>query len=272
MKSSIDIPRSSSPSGFVTFMLRARDWVFSIPTVLAFALTLVVFDVLGRVALLMGLRPFEWVMAGLQRTMLIVFMISGVRFDVVGLDGINSRGGYIFVSNHQSIYDVSIFGGLLVRNFPKYVAKRSLARWIPSISLNLRHGRNVLIDRGGRSEAVKLIKLMAQECQNRDVSAVIFPEGTRSRDGSLGRYKSGGTVALMEGAPEMEVVPTVIDGSWRVFERNMFPIPFGTRVKVEFGEPFQRSSDEDSAVVVERCREWSQGVLDSWKEGSYLIT
>ncbi len=57
-------------------MRTIRDWFFSIPTLIAFGLTLVVFDLAGRVALLFGLRQFEWVMAGLQRTLLGVFLIS----------------------------------------------------------------------------------------------------------------------------------------------------------------------------------------------------
>lgn len=249
-------------------MRTIRDWVFSIPTVIAFGLTLGVFDLIGRVALLFGLRPFEWVMAGLQRTLLAVFRISNVRFDVDGLDRFNDSGGYLFVSNHQSMYDVPIFGGILIKNFPKYVAKRSLAKGIPSISLNLRRGANALIDRGDREQAMTAITEMAANCQERDVSAVIFPEGTRSRDGSLGTYRVGGVISLMEGAPNLDIVPTAIDGSWKVFAHNMFPVPFGTRVKVAFGDPIPRGSDEDPAAVVEQCRKWSAETLAGWSDGS----
>jgi 1-acyl-sn-glycerol-3-phosphate acyltransferase len=244
-----------------------RDWLFTVPTVIAFGLTLAVFDIAGRIALLFGMRSFEWTMAALQRTLLSVFAISGVRFDVEGLDRFNASGGYLFISNHQSMYDIPIFGGILVRNFPKYVAKRSLAKGIPSISLNLRRGGNALIDRGDRSEAMGAIKRMAADCQSRDVSAVIFPEGTRSRDGSLGEYRVGGVAALMEGAPELEIVPTVIDGSWRVFSHNMFPVPFGAHVKIAFGDPIPRTSGEDPEVVLEQCREWSSKTLARWNEG-----
>jgi 1-acyl-sn-glycerol-3-phosphate acyltransferase len=245
-----------------------RDWIFTIPTLIAFGISLVVFDLAGRVALLFGMRPFEWTMAALQRTLLGVFAISGVRFDVEGLDGFSGSGGYLFVSNHQSMYDVPIFGGILIRNFPKYVAKRSLARGIPSISLNLRRGGNALIDRGERTEAIVAITEMATECQSRDVSAVIFPEGTRSRDGSLGAYRVGGIAALMEGAPDLEIVPTVIDGSWKVFSNNMFPVPFGTHVKVAFGDPIRRSSDEDVEAIRDQCRVWAETVLDRWNGDS----
>jgi 1-acyl-sn-glycerol-3-phosphate acyltransferase len=247
-------------------MRSVRDWVFTIPTVIAFGLALVVFDIAGRIALLFGLRQFEWTMAALQRTLLGVFRISGVRFEVEGLDGFDASGGYIFVSNHQSIYDVPIFGGILVRNFPKYVAKRSLAKGIPSISLNLKRGANALIDRGDRNQATKAIEEMAANCQRRDVSAVIFPEGTRSRDGTLGEYRLGGLASLIKGAPDLEIIPTVIDGSWKVFAHNMFPVPFGTRVRVAFGSPIPRNADDDPALIVEQCQRWASEVLERWSE------
>lgn len=246
-------------------MSLARDWFFSILTVVAFGLTLIVFDLMGRVALLFGLRPFEWVMAWLQKSLLVVFRISGVHFDIEGLDGFARTGGYLFISNHQSIYDIPIFGGILIRNFPKYVAKKSLASGIPAISLNLARGGNALIDRHDKDQAMAEITAMASECQDRGVSAVIFPEGTRSRDGLLGEYKVGGVAALMAGAPDLPIVPTVIDGSWKVFANNMFPIPYGTRVRVRFGDPIEREPDEDPAEIVQRCAQWADGVLEEWK-------
>ncbi len=248
-------------------MSLVRDWFFSILTVVAFGLTLLVFEVMGRIALLFSLRRFEWVMAWLQQTLLAVFRISGVRFDIEGLDHFEKSGGYLFVSNHQSMYDIPIFGGILVRNFPKYVAKKSLASGIPAISLNLSRGGNALIDRGDRDQAMEAISGMARDCQERGVSAVIFPEGTRSRDGSLGVYKVGGVAALMSGAPDLQIIPTVIDGSWRVFANNMFPIPYGTHVRVRFGEPIDRSPDEEPREIVERCAAWAQGVLEEWHTG-----
>ncbi|MCL1594493.1 MAG: 1-acyl-sn-glycerol-3-phosphate acyltransferase [Actinomycetia bacterium] len=249
-------------------MRRLRDWVFSLPTVAAFGITLVVFDIAGRIALLFNLRAFEWTMAWLQRTLLGVFRISAVRFDVEGLDNFDAEGGYLFVSNHQSMYDIPIFGGILVRNFPKYVAKKSLAKGIPSISLNLRKGANALIDRDDRSQAIEAITEMASRCQERNVAAVIFPEGTRSRDGSLGEYRVAGAAALMDGAPDLLIIPTVIDGSWKVFANNMLPVPFGTHVKVRFGEPISRSEDESPSDIVEDCRVWANETLSSWHEGA----
>jgi 1-acyl-sn-glycerol-3-phosphate acyltransferase len=246
-------------------MRRLRDWVFSIPTAAVFGLVLGFFHVLGLLTRPFGIRPFETVMAALQRTLIWVFLLSGVRVATEGREGFARTGGYIFVSNHQSMYDVPIFGGLLPRNYPKYVAKRSLAKGIPSVSLNLRVGGNALIDRDDREQALVAIREMAEEAGRRDVSIVIFPEGTRSRVGELGDFRAGGLAAIMEAAPHLAIIPTAIEGSWRVFERNMFPIPFGSRVRVRFGQPIARVAGESPATVLEACREWIEGTLREWR-------
>ncbi|MEA2009871.1 MAG: lysophospholipid acyltransferase family protein [Actinomycetota bacterium] len=243
-------------------MKRIRDWLTTIPTVAAFGLALGVFHLIALAALPFGKRAFEKVMAALQRTLISVFGISGVRVDTMGRDGFAVSGGYIFVSNHQSMFDVPIFGGLLGRNYPKYVAKRELAKGIPSISLNLRHGGNALIDRGDRDGAMDAIREMASEAERRNVSVVIFPEGTRARIGELGPFRVGGLTAIMEAAPNLEIIPTAIDGSWRVFQRNMFPVPYGADVHVRFGIPIARVRGESPTEVLERCRAWIEETID----------
>jgi hypothetical protein len=72
----------------------------------------------------------------------------------------------------------------------------------------------------------------------------------------------------MEGAPDLEIIPTVIDGSWKVFLHNMFPVPFGIHVKIAFGEPIARDGDDDPGVIVDQCREWADGVLKTWDEST----
>mgnify|MGYP001824208326 CR=1 FL=1 len=246
-------------------MKRIRDWLFTVPTVAAFGLTLGVFHLIGLCALPFGQRPFEKAMAGLQRTLVAVFRISGISVVTEGRDGFSSDGGFIFVSNHQSMYDVPIFGGLLPRNYPKYVAKKELARGLPSVSLNLRHGGNALIDREHRDQAMDAIADMASEAERRDVSVVIFPEGTRSRAGELGDFRVGGLAAIMEAAPNLPIIPTAIEGSWRVFQRNMFPIPYGTKVRVRFGEPMFRLPGESPVEILDRCQAWIGQTLQEWR-------
>lgn len=192
-------------------MKHVRDWFYSIPTLAAFGFSLGFFHIVGLIALKFGQRPFEKTMAALQRSLIATFRISGVTVTVEGRDRFASEGGFIFVSNHQSMYDVPIFGGLLRRNYPKYVAKKELAKGIPSVSLNLRRGGNALIDRDDREQSLEAIRTMAREAERRDVSVVIFPEGTRARIGELGEFRVGGLATIMEAAPNLPIIPTAID-------------------------------------------------------------
>ncbi|MBU1226078.1 MAG: 1-acyl-sn-glycerol-3-phosphate acyltransferase [Actinobacteria bacterium] len=245
-------------------MRKVRDWLLTVPLLVAFGLTLLVFDVAGRIVRPFSLRGFERVMGGLQRCLMWVFRIGGTRMQIERSPLIEPRIGYALVSNHQSLFDIAVIGGVLFSNYPKYVAKKELGRWLPSISLNLRKGGNALIDRRDRIASLRAITTMARTAQERDVSVVIFPEGTRSRDGALGGFKQAGTKMMLEAADRLDVVPVAIDGSWRLLVHNMLPVPFGTRIKVRFGDPIRRVRGDAEAVAAS-AEAWIRDTLAGWR-------
>ena len=92
---------------------------------------------------------------------------------------------HIIVANHQSMFDIPPLIWHFRKIHPKFISKKELGKGIPSVSYNLRHGGSVLIDRKDSDSAVKAIQDFGQQiCRNKH-TAVIFPEGTRSRDGKL---------------------------------------------------------------------------------------
>ncbi len=186
---------------------------------------------------------------GLQKSLVVALALCGTRLRVEHAGGLDAGRPALFVSNHQSMFDIPILGAVLAPHYLKFVSKRELARrWIPSISYNLRRGGNALIDRSDRADALEAIrKLGAEEVAGRGVSAVIFPEGTRARGGVLAPFRPQGTLALMAAAPNAPVVPVVIDDSWRLLRYGLRPAPFGTRVRVFIGSPIERAPGDGGA-------------------------
>jgi len=248
-----------------SFFRTTLDWITTIPTLVAFGATLVVGDVAMRISRLFGPHPMEVTAGFAQRALIMCFRISGTRITVDRDPDVKRGQGYIFLSNHQSLFDIPIFGGLLFSNYPKYVAKRELGKWIPLVSYNLRRGGNAVIDRANRVQAVQAIKDLGAACQERGVSAVMFPEGSRSRDGALKQFRSSGTRALLQSAPELAVVPTAIDGSWRLLEHKMMPIPFGTKIRVRFCEPITRAVGESTSEIIAESRDCIAASLEQWR-------
>jgi 1-acyl-sn-glycerol-3-phosphate acyltransferase len=244
---------------------RLLSWAGTLLFLPVFGALLLFFDVSQRVARLFGQRPQEYVAGGLQAALLAAFRLCDARLLVERAPGMRPHTSYIVVSNHQSMFDIPIFGALLFSNFPKYVSKRSLGRWIPSVSYNLRRGGHVLIDRSDAAGAVAAIHELGTRVHAGRASAVIFPEGTRARRGALGEFRRAGTLALLEAAPTTPVVPMAIDESWRLLAHNMLPVPWGIRVHVWMGEPIARRRDEDPEALIGRVRDEIAATLARWR-------
>ena len=244
-------------------MKRVLDWVLTVPFLAAFGITLAIFEVVARIVRLFGLRPMEYTMGVMQRILLGTLRIVGTKIDVERSPGVRPRTGYVIVSNHQSMFDVPIFGGLLFSNFPKYVSKRELGQWIPAVSFNLTHGGNALIDRNDPVQAKAAIRDLGEACQRRRTAVVIFPEGTRSRDGKLRPFRRGGVEELLAAAPTLPVVTATIDGSWELLRHKMRPVPTGTRLRIRFSDPMPR--DGNDATILERARTDIESTLARWR-------
>lgn len=248
-----------------SFVRRALGWLFTPPFLVAFGLILAVFDPLQRLARAFGRRPHEVVVGMLQSALKEALRICGTRFGVERDPGVRPRTPYLLIANHQSMFDVPIVASLLFSNFPKYVAKKELARGIPSISYNLRFGGNAVIDRSSRAQALPAIREMGRQAQERGVSVVIYPEGTRARRGEMGPFKPAGAVALMEAAPDLALVPVAIEGSWELLRYGMLPVPFGTRVRIRLGAPIPRVPGEDHPSLLARIEDEIRGTIARWR-------
>lgn len=234
-------------------MLRTlRDWTCSIVFAVVFALTMLVFDVALRIASLFGLRAESRVAGWAQRCLLEILRICDIRLEVDRSPSFREDTSYVVVANHQSMFDMPIYATVFASSFPKYISKVELSRWIPTVSFHLRSGGHAIIDRKDRDSAVKAIEKLGQVIERNGFSAVIFPEGTRARKGEIKPFKPAGTVALLR-RTNVPVVPACVDESWRLLEHNLFPMPFGTRLKVWIGDPIERRPGDDPYEIVAEC-------------------
>ncbi len=253
------------PTSIDTVQPRIVDWIVTPLFLIGFAGTLLFFDPLLRISRCFGLRPEEIVAGALQWTLVRVFGIAGTRLAVEREPGLVPGAPALVIANHQSMFDIPIFAALLFRNYPKYISKRELAKWLPSISYNLRRGGHAIIDRDDRAGSVAAIRALADQVNERGVTAVIFPEGTRARFGELRTFKTAGALALLDAAPDVPVVIVAIDESWRLLRWNLMPIPYGTRVRVRIGAPIARRPDEDQHALVVGARAEIEKTLARWR-------
>ena len=137
----------------------------------------------------------------------------------------------IFIANHQSMYDIPAFFWHLRKHHVKFISKIELTKGIPSISFNLKYGGGANIDRKDTKQAaVEIIKL-GRRLKEHNWSAVIFPEGTRAKDGKLKPFKVGGIATLLKAAPHAMVIPVAIENSWKIVQYGPFPLSVGEQLR-----------------------------------------
>tara|TARA_B100001175_G_C19487616_1_gene630749 strand:+ start:835 stop:1581 length:747 start_codon:yes stop_codon:yes gene_type:complete len=157
----------------------------------------------------------------------------------------------IFVSNHQSTYDVSPIIWNLREFHPKFVSKKELGKGIPSISYNLKKGGSVLIDRDGEKGVLDQIKKFGENIEKNKWSAVIFPEGTRSKDGNMKKFHHGGLNTLIHSIPSAYIIPLSINNSWKFGRKNYFPLPLGVEIKFFINKPIKINQTNSKNIIDE---------------------
>lgn len=201
------------------------------------------FNVFGYQAHKKSVDYFNW-------SILRCLNILGTRFKMEVLEPIPKDVPIIMVSNHQSMWDIPPIIWFLRKHHPKFISKIELGKGIPSISYNLRHGGSVLIDRKNPRQALGEMMKFAKYLVKENRSGVIFPEGTRSRDGVPKTFYRKGLITLFKYAPEAYVIPITVNNSWKLQRYGMFPMPVGVRLTHTI-HPAVKVSDFSSEELID---------------------
>lgn len=150
---------------------------------------------------------------------------------VSGRDNIDPEQSYVVVANHQSFYDVFVLYGFLGIDF-KWVMKQEM-RSIPGLGIGCEKVGHIFIDRSNRKAALATITAAQSKIVN-GTSVVFFPEGTRSRDGTLQKFKKGAFRFALD--LDLPILPVTIVGTQEILPSDSLDLLPG-KVSLIIDEP-----------------------------------
>jgi 1-acyl-sn-glycerol-3-phosphate acyltransferase len=178
-------------------------------------------------------------------------LANRVKVRVEGMEHLKGEGPYIFMSNHQGSYDIFAFLGHLPFQF-KWLAKKELFS-IPFFGWTMAAAGYIRIDREGTRRTVDALDEAARKIRE-GMSVVIFPEGSRSPDGSIQPFKKGGfTLAIKSKVP---IVPIAITGSREIMPKERLTAASG-EIRIRMDHPIytQNYSLKDRKSLMEKVRQ-----------------
>ncbi len=185
--------------------------------------------------------------------------ILGLRLEVTGLEAVDRAETYVFMGNHTSFID----GPLLFMLIPQHVRvilKKSIFR-LPILGFGMKFVGFVPVDRKRAQRGKEAIERAARQMRERKYSFLIFPEGTRSRDGNLAVFRRGGFfLAVESGAP---IVPVSIRGTFEIMPKGRFFVKKGDiRVSFRPAIPVRNAAAQDLTDLMDKVQASIQDGLE----------
>ena len=174
----------------------------------------------------------------------IILKVGKINFNINGLKNIDLRKNYFFVPNHESALDIP----LVFASIPMHVvsvAKIELSR-IPFFGWSMIAGGHFFVDRSNHKKAMRSIEKARISMNKNPRSVFLFPEGTRSLDGKVGRFKKGGLkLAIDLGVP---IVPIGIVGT-NQFQSNLKKGLNTGNIELNIGKPIQTKKIKEKELL-----------------------
>ncbi len=171
-----------------------------------------------------------------------LFKLCGIELEVRGAEHMSPDGAYVIIANHSSYMDIPALFAALPK-LPQFMAKRELSR-LPFLGAALRSGRHILVNRGNHASAKTSLDSAADSLKA-GAAILVFPEGTRSTQGAIGRFKTGALRLAKLG--EVPILPVGIAGTRQVLPKHGRVIR-PHRVTVHIGAPLSLAEVQNTPL------------------------
>ncbi len=188
---------------------------------------------------------------------------AGVKYSVYGLDRLNPEQNYVFAGNHESPFDIPLaFAG--IKHHLISISKIEY-KWIPIFGWAMQAAKHIFIDRQNHIKALESLKEAALGLKKNPRSILLFPEGTRSKDGKIHKFKKGGFLLAIE--TQFPVVPMALCGTSDVATKGAHKLK-STPVELHIGKPINTKgmtykdrnelTDKVYKAVIQLKSEWEK--------------
>lgn len=179
------------------------------------------------------------------------YYLVGNTVTFVNQQNLPTGRSIIFLANHQSTYDIPPMIYYLRKYHAKFISKIELTKGIPSISYNLKVGGGANIDRKNPRQSITELVNLGTRMKERNWGTVIFPEGTRSKDGQVKEFQAAGVAAILKKCPDALLVPVAISNSWKMVQWGVYPLGTFTAMKWEVLAPIEPTGGTAADLVLE---------------------
>lgn len=244
----------------VLFLYQFLIWlpVFLIITILT-ALTTIIGCLCG------GERIFSYYPGAIWSKLVCIISLCPVK--VIGKEKLSRKQSYIFVSNHQSSYDIFLIYGYLGQAI-KWVMKQSL-RKIPLVGYACERAGFIFVNTSSAQAAAKTIQVAESKLKN-GASVIIFPEGSRTRTGKIEKFKKGAYQMALD--LKLPIVPVTINGAFNILPVHTYLI-HPHKMELIIHDPIETDSIQvenirDAALKIRELVEVSREKIESglWEE------
>ncbi len=197
------------------FFYLLYQWLIAFPIIIVITLITSIITIIGAT---IGNRDF-W---GYYPPMLwarCICAILLIRTEINGRENIDPKTSYVFVANHQGAFDIFLIYGYLGHNF-KWMMKKSLKK-IPFVGAACEAAGHIMVDRSSKA-SIRETMHRAEKTLRGGMSMVVFPEGSRCKDGRMHAFKRGAFLLAEE--LSLPVVPLTIDGAFSLMSRDSINI------------------------------------------------